>query len=263
MRAVATDDSGTQTSSSVVEVIVWNDVASVTATSYSSSGLAPESIAAAFGQELATGSASASAIPLPTTLAGTTVKVRDSGGAERPASLFYVSPTQINYQLPAGTATGVATVTITSGNGTSSRGTIQVSPVAPGLFSADSSGSGLAAAYLVRVRNGQQTHEAIVRFDATQNKIVAVPIDFGEPNDVLILVLFGTGIRKRSAPSAVICTVGGTSAPVDYADSAPGYVGLDQVNVIIPHSLAGRNGDADVIMTVDQKTANTVRINVR
>jgi uncharacterized protein (TIGR03437 family) len=263
MRAVATDDSGTQTSSSVVEVIVWNDVASVTATSYSSSGLAPESIVAAFGQELATGSASASAIPLPTTLAGTTVKVRDSGGAERPASLFYVSPTQINYQLPAGTATGVATVTITSGNGTSSRGTIQVSPVAPGLFSADSSGSGLAAAYLVRVRNGQQTNEAMARFDATQNKIVAVPIDLGPEGDLVVLVLYGTGIRNRTSLSAVTATIGGVSALVQYASVAGGFVGLDQVNVVIPRSLAGRNGDADVILTVDQKTANPVRINVR
>jgi uncharacterized protein (TIGR03437 family) len=48
----------------------------------------------------------AASIPLPGELAGTTVKVRDSAGVERSAPLFFVSPNQINYQLPPGTASG-------------------------------------------------------------------------------------------------------------------------------------------------------------
>lgn len=79
--------------------------ASVSAASYIRAGdLASESIAAAFGTNLATTTQSATAIPLPTALADTTVTVRDNLGVARLAPLFYVSPLQINYQIPNGTA---------------------------------------------------------------------------------------------------------------------------------------------------------------
>ena len=73
-------------------------VASVSAASFAAGGsLAPESIAAAFGANLATDTQTAPSLPLPTQLAGVSVKVRDSAGAERLAPLFFVSPGQINY----------------------------------------------------------------------------------------------------------------------------------------------------------------------
>src|SRR5205085_5374781 len=55
---------------------------------------AAEAIIAIFGTELATATISATTVPLPTSLAGTTVKVRDRLGAERDAPLFFVSPGQ-------------------------------------------------------------------------------------------------------------------------------------------------------------------------
>ena len=64
-------------------------------------GLASEAIAAAFGTGLATTTSAATTLPLPTQLAGTTVKIKDSAGIERLAPLFFVSPTQVNYQIPA------------------------------------------------------------------------------------------------------------------------------------------------------------------
>src|SRR5262245_39385422 len=74
-----------------------NLVVTVSAASYDPNGiLAPDSIAAAFGTKLATQIASAASQPLPTSLAGTTVKVKDSAGVERLAPLFFVSPGQIN-----------------------------------------------------------------------------------------------------------------------------------------------------------------------
>jgi uncharacterized protein (TIGR03437 family) len=77
-------------------------------------GLASESIAASLGADLATTTVHADALPLPTELRGTDIKVKDSVGNERPAPLFFISPTQVNYQIPPGTAAGVASVTITS-----------------------------------------------------------------------------------------------------------------------------------------------------
>lgn len=63
-------------------------VASVSAASYNGVELAKESIIAAFGEGLATEVKIAATLPLPTSLAGTKVKVKDSAGAERDAPLF-------------------------------------------------------------------------------------------------------------------------------------------------------------------------------
>jgi len=236
-------------------------VATVSAASYQVQSLAAESIVSAFGAELATGIVIADTLPLPTMLAGTTVRVKDSLGVERLAPLFFVSPNQINYEIPAGTAIGVATVTIVSGNGAVSIGTIQIVTVAPGLFSANASGQGVASALLLRVRaDGSQGYEPVARFDTAQNSFVAVPIEPGPPTDQLYLILFGTGLRYNSGLALVTCKLGGVEISTLYAGAQGGYAGLDQINIgPLPRSLAGR-GELDMMLTVDGRTANTVRI---
>ncbi len=238
-------------------------VTSVSAASFSGGSLAAEAIVAAFGSGLATSTTAAAASPLPTTLAGTTVKARDSAGVERLAPLFFVSPTQVNYQIPPGTANGAATVTITSGDGKVSAGAIQIATVAPGLFSANVSGQGVAAAVALRVRqDGAQSYEPVAQFDPAQNKFVAAPIDLGPENEQVFLILFGTGIRFRSALSAVTAKLGGVDCQVAFAGAQDGYVGLDQVNVRLSRSLIGR-GEVDVTLTVDGQAANSVKANVK
>jgi hypothetical protein len=90
---------------------------STSAASYSTTAFAAESISAVFGVDLTTTTASAASVPLPTTLAGASVKITDSQGTERLAPLFFVSPGQINYQVPPGTASGTALLTVTSSEG--------------------------------------------------------------------------------------------------------------------------------------------------
>jgi len=236
-------------------------VVSLSAASYIGTGLASESIATAFGTALATATQAATTIPLPTSLAGTTVKVKDQAGTERLAPLFFVSPGQINYQIPPGVVTGTAIVTVTAGNGAVSTGAVQIAAIAPGLFTANSSGQGVPAAIALRYRNSQELpSEPVFQFDGTQ--FVPRPLDLGPESDVVFLVLFGTGIRHRSDLSAVSARIGGVDAPVGYAGLAPGFVGLDQVNVIIPRSLIGR-GEVDVVLVVDGKVANTVKVSIR
>lgn len=238
-------------------------VASVSAASFGGAELASESIVAAFGAGLATATQVAATVPLPTTLAGTTVKVRDSAGFERDAPLFFVAPTQVNYLIPVGTAAGAATVTISSGDSKVSTGVVQISAVAPGLFSANTSGTGLAAATVLRVKaDGSQSYEPVTRFDSAQGKIVAVPIDLGPETDQVFLLAFGTGFHKPSALSAVSCKIGGTNTEVLYAGPQGDFVGLDQANVRIPRGLKGR-GEVDVVLTVDTKLANTVKVNIK
>ncbi len=234
--------------------------ASVSAASFVGTELASESIIAAFGTGLATSTQSVSMLPLPTTLAGTSVKVKDSAGVERPALLFYISPTQVNYQLPEGTATGMAMVTITSGDGKVSTGTPLISSVAPGLFSANSDGLGVAAATAVRMKaDGTQISEAVAQFDPVQNKFVTLPLDLGPEGEQVFLILYGCGIRFRSNLSAVLVKIGGVDMEVQFAGPQGFFVGLDQINIPLPRSLAGR-GDLDINLTVDGKAANVVQV---
>jgi uncharacterized protein (TIGR03437 family) len=240
-----------------------NNLACASAASYGNTRFASEQIVSAFGTGLATGTQVANGLPLPTTLAGTTVRVRDSAGTERLAPLFFVSAGQINYQLPAGTMNGNATITVTAGDGSLSGGALPVQTVAPGLFSANANGQGVAAAVVLRVKaNGAQSYEPAVRFDTATNKFVAVPIDLGPATDQVFLILYGTGIHKRSSLTNVTAQIGGTTAEVLYAGKQGTLVGVDQVNLRLARTLIGR-GDVDVALMVDGVAANVVRINIK
>lgn len=236
--------------------------ATVSAASYSGAAIAPESLASAFGASLATNFKAATALPLPTELEGTSIKVKDNAGTERVASLLFVSPTQINYQIPAGTSAGKAIVSILINGTVVSTGELTVAATAPGIFSATADGKGYAAANVQRVRSGNSTFEDVVRFDAAQGKLVPIPIDFGPATDELFLVLYGTGIRYHSGLNNVRATVGGVESEVLFADKHCCYEGVDQINIRLSRSLAGR-GDTDVVLTVGNDSANTVRVSFR
>jgi uncharacterized protein (TIGR03437 family) len=236
-------------------------VSSVSAASFTPA-LAPEAIAAAFGVGLAAATESASG-QLPEKLADVTLKVTDSAGTERPATLFFVSPRQINFQVPSGLTAGTAVMTVGYKGSTIATGTLPLAAVAPGLFSANADGQGVAAAVALRVRApGAQIYEPIARYDTQQARFVSVPIELGAVDEQVFLILFGTGLRNRSALSNVTTKIGGVDAPVSFAGAQGQLVGLDQINVQLPRNLAGR-GEVDVVVTVDGKAANTARVNIK
>lgn len=235
--------------------------AHVIAASYTAGEMAADSIASAFGSSLAVQTEAAGTASLPTTLGGTRVKITDSIGAEHEAPLFFVSPNQINYQLPAGLAEGIAIVTITNQEGVETKGLLNVSRVAPGIFSADASGTGWAAAEIITVRSdNSQVKARVARFDAEAGRLLGNPIDVS--NDPVFLTLFGTGIRNRTALTNVTARIDGIEAAVEFAGAQGQYVGLDQINVRLPKGLAGR-GEVNVELIVDRKPANTVRISIK
>jgi uncharacterized protein (TIGR03437 family) len=232
--------------------------ANVSAASYVVAELAAEAIASAFGAGLATMTAGAVSMPLPHTLGGTSVKVKDALGVERIAPLFFVSPNQINYQIPAATAEGIAVVTITNSLGEVTSGILRIARVAPGLFTAEASGKGWAAAEVVTVAgDGSQTVSPVARFDQSQNKILPVPIDVSA--HLTVLVLYGTGIRQRGDLAEVKVKVGGVEAAVEFAGAQANYSGLDQINVRLPKSLLGR-GEVEVELMIAEKVANRVKV---
>lgn len=243
----------------IVAVTSFRNVASVSAASFIGPVAASEQIVAAFGNDLATKTEIAASTPLPTQLAGTSVRVRDGAGNERPAPLFFVSPGQVNYLIPAGTTAGAATVTIINGDGVISTGGLAINSVAPSLFSANSNGQGVAAAVALRIRaDGSQSYEPVAVFDQAQNRFVARPIDLGPATDQVFLILFGTGLRGRSSLSTATALIGGENAEVLYVGPQGDFVGLDQVNVRLPRTLAGR-GEVDLALTVDGRASNIVR----
>jgi uncharacterized protein (TIGR03437 family) len=240
---------------------------SVSAASFAPGGLAAESIVAAFGSGLANGVEVAKTLPLPTTLGGARVSVVDSVGTERLAPLFFVSPNQINFEVPPGTATGQALVTILRGEEMAAAESPLIELVSPGLFSADSSGHGLLAGVALRVKaDGSQSFEQVVRFDNGQNQFVAEPIDLGPDQgaatDQVYLVMFATGLRNRSGLSNVSVKLDGVSAEALYAGAQGTFEGLDQINALLPRSLAGR-GAVEVSVTVDGKQANALKVTIR
>src|SRR5262249_17880726 len=156
---------------------------------------------------------------------------------------------QINFLVPPGTKNGDAMVTVLNGFGSSSTGAAQIVSVEPGLFSANATGQGLAAAVVYRIKaDGTDAYERVPVFDQGQNQFVAVPIDLNAPGDRVFLILFGSGWRGRSALSAVTATVGGTITEVTFT-GPQGLVGLDQMNLQLLSSLSGK-GDADVRVIV-------------
>jgi uncharacterized protein (TIGR03437 family) len=236
-------------------------LASVSAASYNGE-LAAGSIAVAFGGNLAAGTAIAESLPLPTTLGGVMVKIRDAADTERDAPLFFVSPNQINYQVPTGTSVGIASVTVYNGGRVVGLGGVPITAAAPAFFSANANGEGAPAALLLRVRGDAQSYEPLARYDQEQQRFVPMPIDLGPEGDQLFLILFGTGFRAPGPSSAVSVTIGDEEAEVLFTGAAPGFAGLDQANVRLPRSLTGR-GEVSIVLTADNRSSNAVTVSIR
>src|SRR5262249_13980929 len=139
----------------------FNQATTVSAASYQEDN-APESIISVFGSNMSSNMATATTQPLPLSLGDVSVIVDG-----KQARLFFVSPTQINCQMPTGAASGSANIVVMNKGQMVSQGSIQVSSVAPSMFTANASGTGVPAGLVLRVKaNGQQAYEPLARFDA-------------------------------------------------------------------------------------------------
>jgi uncharacterized protein (TIGR03437 family) len=133
-------------------------------------------------------------------------------------------------------------------DGSVSRGTVAVSESAPGIFTRLSNGTGAPAA--VASADGQVFNINVANADGT-----AVAIDAGN-----FVSLFGTGFRYGS--TATTLSIGGTNVTPLFVGAQGQFDGLDQINLQIPQSLAGK-GDVDLIATRDGKTSNTVKLKIK
>jgi uncharacterized protein (TIGR03437 family) len=233
--------------------------------------VAPDALVSAFGADLATTSAFDGTFP--TSLGGTTMTLVDATNTSYPVQMYYVGPNQVNYYVPTNTQPGPATITVSSGDGTHTIGSVLVAPVAPGLFTANASGQGVASAVAIcagvcagwpnRQADGQYFQDAFTCGGSAG--CTPQPLGIG-PSDTVVMEFFGTGFRHLSSPSALAVQIGGQSVPFQYA-GAQGDTGLDQLNVQLPYSLAG-SGQVNLVLslqdTVDNVTvtSNTVTLNI-
>ena len=121
-------------------------------------------------------------------------------------------------------------------------------------------GSGLAAGYAVRVSGTSQTVESTYALN-NFGSFSAAPIDMGSSTDQVYLVLYGSGLQAAGT-SGVTATVNGANAQVLYAGPQTTFPGLDQVNLLLPSSLAGK-GNVNVQVTANKILANPVQITVQ
>jgi len=203
----------------------------------------------------------------PAMLGGTTVMVKDSAGEERLAPLYYIDRSQVNYVIPAGTAHGAATITVTTGDGTTSSGRLEIQPVGPGMFTMwaeseffDDDGV-VPAGQVVRLRDGVRTVEPLFEKNSA-GRIVRVPVDLSRDTDEVYLVLYGTGIRFRRSLANVIVALAGSALPVEYAGAQSEFPGLDQVSVRIPFRRIG-SGLACLRIAVDGRAESVGCVSVK
>jgi uncharacterized protein (TIGR03437 family) len=248
----ASDGQLSETKRVGLRVVEASRLAAVNGADYRTGPIAPDSIASAFGVNLAVRAEVARDLPLPFDLAGTTVTINGL-----PAPLLSVSPTQINFAVPAGVEPGTATIVVSNPAGNYAAGTVEITAAAPALFTANATGRGDASAL------------------ATVDGVTFQPPPFdvvvgGRPN---IVVFFGTGIRRAPATNpnddngvaeSVNVTIDGRQARTLYAGAQGTFTGLDQINVELPTSLAGGGlRRVEVVVTVNNVAANRVTIQIK
>jgi uncharacterized protein (TIGR03437 family) len=227
--------------------------------SYATGPVAPQQIVSLFGPGLALQTASAT-LPLPTLLGGISVEITDSTGASQFAPLFAVSPGQANILIPAGVAPGPATFQVLHGTTAALTGSLTVAGSAPGLYSMNSDGAGVAAANVFLNADTAANQQTVFTCNPPAvRSCLAAPLSLGGTADTLYAALYGTGFRGAAS---VECYVAGQSVPVLYAGLVAAYPGLDQLNISIPKSLAGM-GDVRVYLVADGVASNVVGLKIQ
>jgi uncharacterized protein (TIGR03437 family) len=223
--------------------------AALNAASFRNQALAPGETVTLFGSNFALGRAAAPSAPLPTTLGQTRVTFNGIS-----APLFYLSPGQINAQVPFEVGAGVVSIQVTRGGSASAISTSQVSASSPGIFIMDQSTSAGAILHadfsLVSGASPARAGE-IVAIYATGLGALQSPVKTGDaaPNG------------PRPTASIPTVSVGGLPAVVSYSGLAPGFVGLYQVNVTIPAGL--QPGLQPVQINMGGTASNTATVATR
>lgn len=213
----------------------------------SGGALSPGGLFSIYGSSLAATTAAASSSPLPTVLAGVSVLVNGSA-----VPLSFVSPTQINAQMPVTLSPGPATLAIRSSAGTSETTPIDLVAAAPAIL-----------------EYGNRRAVA-----TSPSALLNSPSDPAAPGDAVVVYLTGIGpvdppaATGAAAPSDQLsnasltasATIGGEPATILFLGLAPGFVGLAQANILVPAIPAG---DHPLEITIADRKSNSPLLAIR
>jgi len=231
-------------------------------------GAAPSANLVLWSDDLALGTASAERAgregsePLPTVLQGASVTVTDQFGAAGLAGLVHVQPDAISFIVPEQVSLGTARAVVRRAGTASEPFSVEISAVAPGLFSANLDGTGTAWGDAVRVdAEGMYSYHSVADFDAPLGSRQAVPLSLGEESDRLYLRLTGTGIRGWTQELEAM--IGDVGVAVSSAAPHSADPGLDAVVLgPLPRTLAG-SGEVEVVLIADGRPSNSVTVSIQ
>ena len=221
-------------------------LAAVNAASFQAGPVAPGALVSIFGTNLAGNVMSASPPSLPLTLGGTSLAIDGV-----PAPLLYVSPNQINAQIPFETLPGSATVMVRSAGAPTSTLSISISSAAPGLFTTG------------------QNRAAVQNADGSLNS----PENPAAAGSTIAVYLTGQGAVSPAVPTGspaplnpfavaiypVTATLRGLPANVGFSGLSPGSVGLFQVNLTVP---ALESGSYPLVISINGVASNSALVTV-
>jgi uncharacterized protein (TIGR03437 family) len=216
--------------------------------------LSAGSYAALFGSSMASSTASAQSVPLPTTLAS--VSVLMNGFA---APLFFVSPTQINLQVPWElSGTNQIEVVVTTNGVSATPINVVLSPLAPGLLSTNAQGTGQGVIIVAGTDQIASPARPVNRTEAVSIYCVGLGLvseapASGSPASLTALA------RAINTPTVEF---GGVPGKVLFAGLAPGLIGIYQVNVQLPLN-APAGSSVPVVLKAGSIASNTVTIAVQ
>ena len=220
-----------------------------------STQLAPGTLVSVFGVNFAAAATSAAEVPLPPSLGGVSLEIRD-GIHSVNAPLFYVSPTQINAQVPYEILGPTVQIWVRNSSGLSSPYSLTLQPRAPRVLTANGTGEG----------------EALL-FHADNSAVSSVsPAQAGEVLNLYVIglgavfppVLSGApaGDGTAGGPLNIVSDrvsvlLDGQPANVFYAGLTPYSVGLYQVQFQVPQGVLTSSPTLVVAAEAQQSQPNT------
>lgn len=208
-------------------------------------GIAQGSLFTVFGTNMAsaTFTPAPNTFPLPTLLAGTSVKV-SAGGQNFDAPLFWTTAGQLAAILPSQVPAGDATLTVTFNNQTSAAVGFKVVANNFGIFTLNAQGSGPAVAQVFRSGTDERLN-GLVTYTDPNSQLSRYVARSGDT-----IVLYGTGLGPITGEDAQAPPVGNLNVPLEvwvgtkkaavaYAGRSPCCAGLDQINFTVPSGIQG------------------------
>ncbi len=206
-------------------------IASVVNAANFNSTIAPGGLISVFGNQLSPVNMASAELPLPTALADSCLTVNGL-----PMPILFVSPNQVNAQIPFQTVGNVTLILRTPG-GTSDNYNLQILPGAPSVFMVDVPGQSAAVPAVIRNDDGGLVTDSHPIHRKSNTAVIIYGTGLGQTAPAV-----QSGMPSPLSPLAVALhqptvTLGGVQLPLIYYGLAPGEVGVNQINVSVPSNV--------------------------